>query len=1282
MTTNNKISNLVYSQAPFFVKNDHPNFIVFLEKYYEYLEQTGKTVERAKNLLGFNDIDITEDIFADKLYDHFLKYLPKDILADKSLVLKYAKDFYRAKGTENSIRFLLNVLFGIPKTEFYYPKTDILRASDGKWFVEKSIRISDVFVDDQETNNFNDIEKFTSALITGSVSGATAIVETVSTYYENGIIVYELKLSNQTKDFISGDSIIASVFDNGNLRTLRANTFTGIISSVTLLSSGAGYVAGTKVPIESNTGTGGSIVISSVSTGNLNGIGFAFGGAGFVNSNFVLITGGGGSGANANVAVNPDETYHPNSYSIISSIIDLEANTPLNNVVYSNLNSSNVNTGIVNAVNSFIFANTGPINRVYLLSPGINYSTIPNLDVQANTRVRNLGVLGRMEIIDGGSNYQIGDKIEFINVSGGFGTGAAANVVNVDANGAITQVKFEEVPGHLIGGAGYTNEKLPKANVISTTGANANVIVRTILGDGETLVASTETIGKITELTLISGGTGYEAPPTLNLTALGDGTAQAVATVITGTYSYPGRFINDDGMISSFNYLEDRDYYQNYSYVIRVNEPFSQYKEAVYGLINPAGMKVFGEYDFINDDIPMLTEGVTTETKTNKIFLKFSNYYTVGDVNGSIVYINLPSHGFVANDNVYVEFVSGSTANLANVQIVDRGSDYANGFIIIENGSGSGANASILVNSTGHIVGTTINDRGDTYSITDTLVANVQHLVTYNVNTITINDGAEGFANGFITFQGGAGRNANANVSVNATGAIVGITINNRGTGYSANDAVIANVNHLVSYNIATINIASSGTGYSNGYITFIGGNGYDANANVSVDGQGNIVSVTINSRGLGYLLADASRVRASVAHLKTYSLEKLLLRGTGQNYKNGYISLEGGTGTGANANITVNPNTGAILSINLNSIGTGYSFGDSVYANVESLITNNVANININDGGLGYSNGYISLEGGSGVAANASITVNTDGSIVSVTIDNRGTGYGSGDAVYANVESLLTYKINTIAVNDAGSSYSNGYIIFEGGSGRNANAIVTVNSTGAIDNVSIINQGTGYLSTDNVAVKVSHLTSYNLANVLITSTGSGYSNGYITFEGGSGFAANANVTVNGTGAIIGTTVFANGSGYTTEDFTSGNVTANVVSLGGTGANLTPVLQFGNPNSANLTLSLIKYGNTSNLFVETQKGLGNANITVAITSNSNNAVLPIKLQRFTANANLSVTIQEGAAGANLVLNLQPEPLNTITNSIFLVVSANTDWISVQHPNTANIYGTSYAGIMI
>ena len=198
MISNNKTSHLIASQVPFFVRNDHPNFITFLEKYYEYLEQNSKVMNRTKNVLNYQNVDLTEDEFAERLYAIFMPLIPKDIATDKKVLVKHIKDFYRARGTEKSIRFLLSVIYDVQEVSFYYPQKDILKASDGKWFVQRSIRIDDIRIDGNITEIDDPLilEKFIGIKITAQTTGTTALVERVDRFYEEASLIKELIVSN------------------------------------------------------------------------------------------------------------------------------------------------------------------------------------------------------------------------------------------------------------------------------------------------------------------------------------------------------------------------------------------------------------------------------------------------------------------------------------------------------------------------------------------------------------------------------------------------------------------------------------------------------------------------------------------------------------------------------------------------------------------------------------------------------------------------------------------------------------------------------------------------------------------------------------------------------------------------------------------------------------------------------------------------------------------------------------------------------------------------------
>ena len=697
--TNNKTSILVADQLPQFVKDDHPKFIQFLEKYYEFLEQDGELLETSKNLTNYMDVDLADERFQEKIYNQFLKLLSVNVVADKTTLIKYIKDFYAAKGTENAVRFLARILFS-KEIEFYYPKTDILRASDGKWYIERSLRVTDIAVDN--VANSIALMNFKNKTIRGARSNATAAVETIDVYYDKGDFVAELKISGINREFESQEPIFAYYTEEGVDKRISANIYSGIITSVKVIDKGTGYIEGTTVPLISDTGRNGEIRINRVSKGSLKAIGVTYGGAGYTSNDEVLVTTsyqGGGAGASGRVtAVDLTERYHPNTYHFIGSTIAQEENTILSNVVFSNLNSSNVYTTIANAMQYWTYANTGPILTAGVTNPGQDYNILPNLSVKGNTYIRSLGMIGRVGVVTGGLDYSIGDSVEFINPAGVPGTGAHALVSNVAANGAITEVKIVAIPGHLAGGAGYDKNKPPLPVANSVAGYGATLKVDAFLAYDDKLKPITDDIGAINELLIISGGQGYIEPPILDLTNLGDGKANAVATVARVLYVYPGRYLNDDGHLSSHNFIQNRDYYQNYSYVVKIDESLNKYRSALNNLTHPLGMKLFGEYTFTNDKVinetivPSDTEQTVFRGGNYEVLYKEATYnvnvrnvtyspitftgapYKANNIYKTATYganltsisIRSPVHRLQANDYVYVSFTSNSTANLVD----------------------------------------------------------------------------------------------------------------------------------------------------------------------------------------------------------------------------------------------------------------------------------------------------------------------------------------------------------------------------------------------------------------------------------------------------------------------------------------------------------------------------------------------------------------------------------------------------------------------------------------
>lgn len=140
---NNLTSLLIPSQLPEHIRDDpaYANFVLFLQAYYEWMEQNGNVTERTKNLTSYIDIDSSTSEFLNYFYNDFLSYFPEELLVDKTEVVKLAKELYKSKGTPASYQLLFRILYNMD-VDFFYTKDAVLKASNGKWYVSKSLKLS------------------------------------------------------------------------------------------------------------------------------------------------------------------------------------------------------------------------------------------------------------------------------------------------------------------------------------------------------------------------------------------------------------------------------------------------------------------------------------------------------------------------------------------------------------------------------------------------------------------------------------------------------------------------------------------------------------------------------------------------------------------------------------------------------------------------------------------------------------------------------------------------------------------------------------------------------------------------------------------------------------------------------------------------------------------------------------------------------------------------------------------------------------------------------------
>ena len=101
------ISPLVAQQLPEYVRSEYGVFVTFLQKYYEWMEQSGNAIKASDEIRYSNDLDLGSDYYINLIKTDFLPYFPEASSLDKRKLLKLVNEFYKSKGTPNSLKFLL-----------------------------------------------------------------------------------------------------------------------------------------------------------------------------------------------------------------------------------------------------------------------------------------------------------------------------------------------------------------------------------------------------------------------------------------------------------------------------------------------------------------------------------------------------------------------------------------------------------------------------------------------------------------------------------------------------------------------------------------------------------------------------------------------------------------------------------------------------------------------------------------------------------------------------------------------------------------------------------------------------------------------------------------------------------------------------------------------------------------------------------------------------------------------------------------------------------------------
>ena len=567
-------------------------------------------VSSIQQLLNYTNVDSTLYQFLDNFRDAFLEGIIDnlDTGVDKRKLVKNIRDLYLSKGTKKGHELFFRLLLNETPT-VQFPSDNVLRVSDGQWTIRKIIRVKVI----------NGIaSELVGQKLVGQSSQATGIVASTITFREaqEDIVEIELDEATLTGTFQSGETLkgTSTVTDTDVSMSLY-----GIVTGSTVTNGGSYYTADQLVNITSEGSNTVSARIGTVERGVVDGFIIDNAGTGYkVGDNLVFNnagTEGGGVAAQVSVVgggIAPEtgslalygmeatdhitleetsQSFYLDAYE--GTKIVLEKGTFAN----AYLGSGHVNTS------SGFKAEASEITDVRLVARGVGYAKLPIVTSITTTGGSNgkvipisnsgIGRVGSFKIINQGFNYQSG-KILIDATDGSGGDSGDSIILEPGTTGGSLETFFLK-----------TDEGTYSPKLIPFRHAVVKDITGNFTATPIPLTSHTGTITAIdNDRQLISMNTSADLNvgdtiQTLTASAVIANIDTAVGRANVGEIAdTEGEFFGSDGKISEdVMRVQDSNFYQDYSYVIRVGQSINEWRDAIKSTVHPAGWGVFGEVE-------------------------------------------------------------------------------------------------------------------------------------------------------------------------------------------------------------------------------------------------------------------------------------------------------------------------------------------------------------------------------------------------------------------------------------------------------------------------------------------------------------------------------------------------------------------------------------------------------------------------------------------------------------------------------------------------------------
>ena len=522
---------------------------------------TANPVQNIQQLLELANVDSTIFKFLDNFRDAFLDGVVDNLVAgvDKRKLTKNIRDLYVSKGTRKGHELFFRLLFN-DDAVISYPNEQMFRASDGVWTTRRIMRV-------QETAG--NVEELIGQTVTGLTSGATAIpVSTIGIREAfTDIVEIEIDIDTQTGTFVSGETVqgISNISD----QDVSFTVFSVIVDAdVSATDEGQYYTVGQQVNISSAGSQTASAVINTVGSGTVTSVAIDDAGSNYAIGDAINFdnTGTDGVGISAEVKV-VGGAVAPEAGDVAEYGMALDDHIVLEDATQIEQNDSYHGTKIVLEDQTFVdlgvSAEKGSITDIRLINGGFGYTKLPTVSSITTSSgsgakllpisTGGIGSVKDIEITNFGFNYSSAPTFNAFrhaiikDITGTFSIGD----VLTSHTGTVTA--FDSTRQLL---SINTTANLSNGNSVTTSGASATIVQ-----------VDTPTI------------------------------TPAVGTIATTS----GEFLTERGKVSSdIMRIQDSNYYQDYSYVVRVGESINTWRNAIKRTVHPAGWAVFGEVSIVS----------------------------------------------------------------------------------------------------------------------------------------------------------------------------------------------------------------------------------------------------------------------------------------------------------------------------------------------------------------------------------------------------------------------------------------------------------------------------------------------------------------------------------------------------------------------------------------------------------------------------------------------------------------------------------------------------------